>query len=181
MNTCSTCKLCQTTDCIFHFSRSNHHKVCKLIYNNYDLWHLLRALFTFRNTHSLNFAVIFLKISNTVFCKRIVTIHHLCYRPVQCTGSFFRIRDNRNEQMWNTVINTEFHYLRVNHDQFDIFRRCFVQDTYDQGIDTDRFTGTCSTRDQKMWHLGNIRNNRFSCNIFTNCKRQPGLCTLKFL
>lgn len=93
----------------------------------------------------------------------------------------YRIRDNRNEQMWNTVINTEFHYLRVNHDQFDIFRRCFVQDTYDQGIDTDRFTGTCSTRDQKMWHLGNIRNNRFSCNIFTNCKRQPGLCTLKFL
>ena len=172
MNTGSTCKLCQTADCILNFARCNHHKVSKLVYHDHDLRHTFRSFFPFRNTHSINLSIVFLQIADAKLRKSIVTAHHLCNSPVQCTGSLFRVSHYRNQQMWNSVVYTQFYYFRVDHDKFDIFRCRLIQNADNQRVDTYRFTGTGCSRNQKMWHLRDICYDRFTCNIFADGKCQ---------
>ena len=126
MDTCSTGQLGQTADGILHVSWSYHHKVCKLIYDNDDLTHFLRALLSLRELHLLNLAVKLFQISYPILCKSIVTVTHLIYCPVQSPRSFLRICDNRNEQMRDTIINTKLYHFRVNHDQLDLVRLGFI-------------------------------------------------------
>ena len=40
----------------------------------------------------------------------------------------------------------------------------------DKSVNTNRFTRTCRTGNQHMWHLCNVRNNCFSTDIFTGSK-----------
>ena len=170
MDTCCTCQLGQTADRILNFSRRNHHKICKLVHDDHDLRHLLRCFFSLGDTHIGNFFVIFSKITHTVFCKGIVTAGHLGNSPVQCTGRFLRICDHRNEQVRDPIVYTELHHLGIDHDQTYLIRCSLIKDTDDQGIDTDGFSGTGSSGNKKMGHLGNICHYRFSGNILTCCK-----------
>ena len=83
--------------------------------------------------------------------------------------------------MRNAVIHTQFYDLRVYHDQFYIIRMCLVQNTHDQGINTYGFTGTGSSGDQHMGHLGNIRYYRLASNILTYGKSYVGIKFLEFV
>ena len=83
--------------------------------------------------------------------------------------------------MWDSIVYTQLYHLRIDHDQTHFIRRCLVKNADDQGIDTYRFTGTRSSRDQKMRHLGNIRYNRFTGNILTCCKGKFGFCIFEFV
>ena len=56
--------------------------------------------------------------------KLLITLRHFIDTPVERTCRF-SICHNREEQMRNTVINTQFHYLLINHDKLDILRRSF--------------------------------------------------------
>ena len=172
MDSGCSCKLGQTTDCIFYFTRGNHHKVSKLVYNNNDLWQFHRFLFCTCCLYLFCFSVIFIQITYTVLCKCIVSICHLLNCPVQCSRSFLRVCHNRNKQMRNAIIYTKLNHLRIYHDKLDFIRFCLIQNTDDQRIDAYRFTGTCGTGDQKMRHLCNICHNCFTRDIFTNCKRK---------
>jgi len=49
----------------------------------------------------------------------------------------------RDQQMRNAVIDTQFHDLRIHHDQLHIIRMRLVQNTHDQRIDTYRLSGSC--------------------------------------
>ena len=126
MDACSTGQLGQTTNSVLHIPWCNHHKVCKLIYDNDDLTHFLRALLSLRELHLLNLAVKLFQISYPILCKSIVSVTHLGNGPVQCACSFLRICDNRNEQMRDTIINTKLYHFRVNHDQLNLVWLGFI-------------------------------------------------------
>ena len=81
--------------------------------------------------------------------------------------------------MRDTIIYTELYDLRVYHDKLDILRICLVDDAHDDGIDTDRLTGACSTRDQKMRHLGDIGHHNLTADILADCKGQTGRMLLE--
>ena len=106
MNTGCSGQLSQTADRIFYFARSYHHKICQLVYNDHDLWKFLRFVFVFYISQLLHFRIISFQVTNVVFCEFVIAVSHFCHSPVQCAGSFFRVSDYRNEQMWNTIIDT---------------------------------------------------------------------------
>ena len=90
---------------------------------------------------------------------------------MQCTRRFFRVGDHRYHQVWDTVINTQFHNLRINHNQLDLFGVRLVEDAHDDRVDTYGFTGTRRTGNQKMRHLGNIRHRHLSADVLSDTER----------
>ena len=82
--------------------------------------------------------------------------------------------------MRNSIIDTEFYHLRIDHDQFYFFRFRLIQNTDDQCIDTYGFTGTCGSCDQKVRHFRNICHHCFTCNIFSHSKRKLRFRLLEF-
>jgi len=82
--------------------------------------------------------------------------------------------------MWDSIIYTEFNYLRVDHDQFDILRICLIENTHNDRIDTYRLSGSGRSRDQKMWHLCNICYDHLACNIFSCGECNIGRMFFKF-
>ena len=129
----------------------------------------------------LNFLIVTGQVPDIVIRKELVAMGHLRHRPVQGSGRLFRIRYHRNQQMGNAVICTQLYHLRIDHDKLHLIRRRLIQKTHDQRVDTDRFTGTGSSGNQKMGHLGNIRHHDFTCNIFAHRKGQFRLMALEFL
>ena len=106
MDSCSSCKLCQTTDGFLYLARGYHHQISKLIHNNHDLRHLLRSLRITPYNHIFDFLVISFEITDIKVCKLLITIRHLGNAPLQGSRCFLRISHNRNHQMWNSIINT---------------------------------------------------------------------------
>ena len=52
----------------------------------------------------------------------------------------------------NIILNnkyTELNHFRVYHDQFNVIRMTFIEQTYDQSIDADRFSGTGSSHNSQ--------------------------------
>ena len=187
MNSCRSCQLCQSTDGFFYFIRRYHHQICKLVYDNHKLRHLLNGDFDlFTIIHDLhltimNLVVIALHITNTSVRKLLITIGHLCNSPLKRCGSPLWICNNRYQKMRNSVINRKFYNLGIDHDEFYLFRLRVIEDTHDNGVNTNRLTGTGCTGYQKVRHLCNIRDNNLSTDILTNCKSNSGFCSSKFI
>ena len=181
MDSCRSRQLCQTTDGFLHFTGTYHHQIRQLVHDNDDLRHLLRPFLSLGNRHGLNLFIIALQITDIIIRELPVTVFHLTDTPVQCGRCLLRICHNRDQQMRNAVIHTQFYDLRIYHDQFYIIRMCLVQNTHDQGIDTYGFTGTGSSGDQHMGHLGNICHYRLARNILTYGKSNVGIELLEFL
>ncbi len=72
--------------------------------------------------------------------------------------------------MGNTVIDAKLNDFWVNHNQSNLLRRILKQDTHNQGVDTDGFTGTGLTGNQQMRHLCEIGNDTAAPDILTNGK-----------
>ena len=118
--------------------------------------------------------IVALQILGTDFCKFVVAFHHGVDGPVQRTGCFLRIGNNRNQQMRKPIVDIQFDDFRVDHDHLNLIRICAIQNTHNDGIDTDGFTGTCCTCDEQMRHLLNISDNCLPSDIFAHCKSQFG-------
>ena len=77
MDTCCSGKLRQTADRILHFSRSHHHKIRQLVYDDYDLRNMRRRSLSLRDLHSLYLVIVFFKIPHMKLRKGVVAAHHL--------------------------------------------------------------------------------------------------------
>ena len=72
--------------------------------------------------------------------------------------------------MWNSVVNTKFNDLGIDHDHLNFFRFGLINKAHYNCIYTNGLTRSRSTGDKKVRHLGNIRHYRFSCYVFTDSK-----------
>ncbi len=169
MDPCRPGKLCQTADRPFYLSRRNHHQVRQLVHDHDDLRQRI-FLHPVLWRHGRDLLVISLHISDAVFREHPVPAIHLCHRPVKGSGSLLRIRDHGDHQMRDSVIDTQFHHLGVDHDKLHLIRLRLIQDTHDQCIDTHRFTGTCSAGNQYVRHLADIRHYRLPADILAHRK-----------
>ena len=76
-------------------------------------------------------------VAHIEFRKLVVTVCHLRNRPVQGARSLLRIRDDRNKEVRNAVVYGKLNDLRVDHNQFDIFWFCLIDNTHNQCVNAD--------------------------------------------
>ena len=122
MNTCCPGHLGQTADGFFHLALSHHHQVCQLVYNDH---HLVQKRFCIGRIllfFSSQMFIVAFNIADIVIRKFLITVIHLLHCPAQRIGSFSGICNNRNQQMRNPIIDTQFHHLGIHHDQLHFFR-----------------------------------------------------------
>ncbi len=174
MDAAGSGKLRQTTDRFFHFSRTDHHQIRQLVHDDQNLRQLRRRLRIPDLPHTLYLLIITLKITDIIVRKLLVTVRHLRHTPVQRGSGLLRIRHHRNQQVRYPVIDTQLHHLRIYHDHLDVFRLRLIQNTHNDCIDTDRLTGTGSSRDQHMGHFGDIRHHDLAADVFTHRKSEVG-------
>ncbi|MNE13886.1 hypothetical protein D3C80_1067370 [compost metagenome] len=183
MNTCRTRFLCQASDQLFHFFTHGHHQVGEFIHQHHDI----RQFFQNRmlSSHAVarlpiwignrtahtrrfcDFIVVTCKITHAERRHQFVAAFHLIDAPAQGVGSVFHVGNHFGQQMWNTFVNRKFQHFRVDHDETHVFRLGFIEHAQNHGVDADRLTGTCCTCDQQMGHFRQIRNHRFTRNVFT--------------
>ena len=141
MHACGSCLLCDTADGALDFLGGDHHQVSQLVDNDDDLRQHLILLgmtvlgllgFGLFGTHEV---VIADQIAHLMVCEQLVAAFHLPDCPVERTGGFFRIGNNRNQQVRNAVIVAQLDHLRVHHDQADFLRRGLVQQRDQHGVD----------------------------------------------
>ena len=82
--------------------------------------------------------------------------------------------------MWNAVVDTQLHHLRVDEQQLYLLRSGVVEHTDNQRVDADRFTGAGRACNQGVWHLGKVRYGDLAGNISAQRHRQRAFCLLKF-
>ena len=126
MDSGSSCKLCQTADGFLHLSRGNHHQISQLVHNNNDLGKLVRRRRIPFRPLFFHLFIVALQIPDVVIRKLLIAICHFGHTPVQSGRRLLGIRNHGNQQMGNTVINTQLHHLRVNQDQLYLIGPGFI-------------------------------------------------------
>ena len=76
--------------------------------------------------------------------------------------------------MGNPVIYRQLHHLGIDQDQTHLLRCCFIQQTDNNRINTNGFTGTGRPGNQQMGHFRDISDPDFSVDVLTQRKSQPG-------
>ena len=77
----------------------------------------------------------------------------------------FRVKDDRNQQVRNPVVNIELDLFRVNENQLYLVRTRLVKQTDEQAVDTYGFTHTGGTGNQQMGHFRDIEIDRRAGNV----------------
>ena len=103
-------------DRILDFLRRDHHQIGKLVDDDDDLrQHLIllgnrglalcggRLRLRLFDAHEV---VIADQIAHLMICEQLVAAFHLTDRPVERTGGLFRVCNDRNQQVWNSLICT---------------------------------------------------------------------------
>ena len=184
MDARGTRQLCQTADRILDFARSNHHEVGELINDNDDLRLLAKrvsVLVKKRFVARMDLLVVSFKVTHAELSEQIVAMRHLLHCPVQSAACLSGVGDNRNHKVRDSVVNTQFHNLRVNHDDAQILRLVLVQEADDHRVDADGFAGAGGASDQKVRHLRNVGNDDPSGDILTYGKGNLALVALELL
>ena len=83
--------------------------------------------------------------------------------------------------MWNSVVISELHDLRVNQNQLHLVRIRFIDKTRDDTVDANRLARAGRARDQQMRHGLQIRNDRVAADILADCEGDLGLALFERL
>ena len=174
-----TGQLCKAADCLLYIPGSYHHQISKLVHNDHDLRHQHRILSVFCR-HGSDLFIIPLHITHMQVRKGLISSGHLGNSPIQGSGRLLWIRYHRNHQMRDPIVDTQFYDLGVDHDQLYLFRRSLIQNTHDQSVDADRFSGTGGTGDQYMRHFGDVCHHNFTADVLSDGKGYLRNTVLKF-
>ena len=95
---------------------------------------------------------------------------HLGHGPLQRTGSLLGLGHHGHVEMRQAVIARKLDALGVDHDQANVLGKSAHEQGRDDGVDHDRLTGTGSTGDKQVGHLGEVGDNRRALGIATDGK-----------
>src|SRR5688572_17277862 len=74
--------------------------------------------------------------------------------------------------MRNVLVWCHFDLFRVDQNELHFAWTVAIQQTSEQRVDHNRFTTTCLTSDQKMWHFVKLTDGSFARNLFTDRKAE---------
>ena len=101
----------------------------------------------------------------------VVTHVHLFDDPLQRLGRLFRVRDDGRDEVRDALIRRELDALGVDENHADFGRRCLHEQRGDHRVDERRLSGTGCTRDEKVRHLGEVRDDKLALDVFSNSDR----------
>jgi len=85
--------------------------------------------------------------------------------------TFCHLDNNRREQVRDAVVTGQLNPFGVNQHQAQVIRGVMQKHAGENGIDTDRFTGTCCAGNEQVWHDGQICANGMARDILSEGKR----------
>ena len=162
----SSCFLGDPAHRILHFLGGGHHQIRKLVNDDHDLGQRIQILPLCRQ------CVEVLQIPHIIAGAQGIPAIHLLGRPVQSACRLPGIRHHRDQQMWDPVVDLEFHDLRVDQHQLHLRRLCVVQDAHNNAVGADGLTGAGCPGDDHMGHFRNISQNDVAVNVLAHCKGQ---------
>jgi len=109
-----------------------------------------------------------------------ITFFHLAHGPFQRHQRLFGVGHDGAQQMRDAVIDRQFEHLGVDHDHAAFFGRQFIEQRQDHRVDGHGFTGPGGPRDQQVWHLGEVRHDRFAADILAQGQRQAVVAIAEF-
>ena len=179
MDSRRTSELRDAHDGVFHIARGDHHEVGELVDNDKQI--RVRAQRALRAGKRREFAVGhgLVEVVDVTEAERvqIVVAHvHFFDDPLQRLGGLLRVRDDGRDEVRNALIRRELDALRVDEDEANLCGSCPHQNRGNHRVDERRFTGARCTRDEKVGHFGEVRDNELPLNVFTHTNRHRVVC-----
>ena len=156
----------QPSDGILHFLGRGDHQIRHFVDHNHNAAHLLKFAGFLRQT------VVIGDVSHAALLEHTVALEHFAHRPLQCARCLFGFAHYRHQQMGNAVVHIEFDGFGVDEHHAHFGGRVFVENTHENGIDTDRFTRTGGTRDEQMRHFREVTKYNMSLDVLAECHGQ---------
>ena len=133
------------------------------------------------------FLIILLDVSGTGNLQQVVAVIHQLTKGVQSLDNLCNISDDsflvlivgrnlRHEMVHDGGIDTKLHLLRINKHELQFVRMLLVKQRCDDGIQSNRFTLTCSTSHQQMRYLGQVNHEHIIRNGLTQSNGQIHGC-----
>ena len=123
----------------------------------------------------LELLVVFFYVTCTCFLEQVVSGIHLDTEALQCLNDLVHVGDNGffgvfialylcQEMINDRIVHTEFHLLGVHHDQFQFSGMFLIEQAGNDCIQSHRFSLSCGTGDEQMWHLGQVHHEHLVCD-----------------
>ena len=161
MDTRSSCFLRKTADAGFYVLARSHHKVCKLVDDDYYLRKLfLRGIVG-------NRLIIAVDVTNARILYKLKAALHFNNGRCKSARCLLGIAYDRSIEVGNVLIHGKFNLFGVDKYKLYLFGTSLIEQAYDYGVYAHRFTHTRSTRNEKVRHLGNIKADGVAADVLT--------------
>jgi hypothetical protein len=111
--------------------------------------------------------------------KEAVALEHLHHGPLERAGGLFGVRDHRDIQVRDAVIDAQLHHLGVDHDELDFLRRGLVEQADYQRVHAHGFAGAGGAGDEQMGQLGDVAHDAVAADVLAQGEGHLDLCVFE--
>ena len=174
MNSRGAGELGDANDGVFDVAGRDHHEVGELVDDNEKVRVFAQDAFTAgRNLDSPlgHRAVVVVDVFETERVQVVVPHVHLFDDPLQRLGGFFRVGDDGRDEVRNALVRRELDALGVDENHADFGGSRPHQQRRDHRVDERRLSRARRTRDEKVRHLGEVRDDKLALDVFSDTDR----------
>ena len=124
-------------------------------------------------------AIVAFDVAHAHFGHFAIALFHLAHDPFQGDNGLFGVGHNGGQEMRDAVIDRQFQHLGVDHDQAAFLGRQLVEQRQDHGVDRHRFARAGGPGDQKVGHLGKVRDDGIAADVFAQGQWQAQIAVTK--
>ena len=181
MDTGSAPHLGDTDDRRLHFFAGLHHNIGHLIDDDNNIGHFTAVVFLFVaiGVRDDDFAAIsgfFLVVRNDIFNaffgEEGIAASHFVDRPLKGGDGLGSLGDNRSQKMGNIGILNHLNALWVDNDKLKVGGGVAIEEGNNHGIGHNGLTRAGRTGDEEVGHLGEVGDDGFTGDVFTDREGQ---------
>ena len=111
-------------------------------------------------------------IARVIRVQQPVASLHFPHGPLQDVRGLVMTRDDRQPEMWQGAVHRQLHHLRIDHEQLQLVRAVRIDETRDDGVDADRFSGAGCPGDEEVRHFREIVHDLVALEVAAQDHRQ---------
>ena len=165
VDTGGTAQLGDTHDRSLDVLAGDHHQVRELVDDDDQVGHLLRRVIVVLKLAGGLLFVVGRDLAHVQSLEDLQTTLHLGHGPLQGTRGLLGLGHHGHVKMRQAVVARELDALGVDHDQAHVLGKGAHEQGRDDRVNHDRLTGTGSTGDQQVGHLGEVGDDRRALGI----------------
>ena len=171
MDSRGSSELRDSNDGVFDVTRRDHHEVCELVDDDEQIRILAKNAFASRRNLDRALGdgtVVIVDVFEAERVQVVVAHVHLFDDPLQRLGRLLGVRDDGRDEVRDSLIRRELDALGVDENHANFGRCRFHEQRRDHRVDERRLTGTSRTRDEKVGHLGEVRDDELTLDVFSD-------------